>query len=119
MTRSTPLRRTPIRRHAVKRKPGFSDPAYLAWIRQRLCLICGRRWDYHGRGPVEAHHAGDHGMAQRAPDRTAVPLCPGHHRLDRDSAHVLGKQFWDHHGLVRDPIIRRLNAAYDAEHSTN
>jgi hypothetical protein len=48
------------------------DPAYLAWVRQQPCSVCGR-WG------SEAHHTGRHGVGQRAHDHTAVPLCHACH----------------------------------------
>lgn len=28
---------------------------------------------------IEAHHAGEHGVGQKAPDDTVIPLCDHHH----------------------------------------
>lgn len=30
-------------------------------------------------GPIEAHHAGEHGLSNKAPDNTVAPLCDRHH----------------------------------------
>jgi hypothetical protein len=102
-------------RSATKNKIG-KDPDYLAWIRALPCAVqddeipggspCG--------GPITAHHAGDHGSSQKAPDRTAIPLCFEHHQNGKHAAHVLGKKFWRFHGIRRNWLIRRLNAAYEA-----
>jgi hypothetical protein len=81
------------------------DRRYLDWVRSLGCLICDR--------PSEAHHAGEHGFGRKAPDRTAIPLCWEHHREGKDSAHRIGKRFWEHHGLDRDRIITGLNEKYD------
>ncbi len=40
-------------------------------------------------GPVQAHHAGERGLGQRAHDRTCIPLCLKHHQAWHDS----GKPF--------------------------
>ncbi len=82
------------------------DPKYLAWVRTLPCVVCGKR--------AEAHHAGDHGMGQKPPDRTAIPLCRFHHQWpEREAAHTLGKRFWGFHGIERDRLIERLNACYE------
>jgi hypothetical protein len=77
---------------------------YLAWIRTLPCLICGRT------GGVEAAHTGPHGMAQKSPDTSAVPLCVRHHRTGRDSYHKLGaRAFERRHGLDLRTVVERLN----------
>lgn len=40
------------------------------------------------RGAVEAHHAGERGYSQKAPDDTCIPLCEGHHRALTDRAGI-------------------------------
>lgn len=65
------------------------DERYLDYIRSLPCLVCGRR-------NVQAHHLKDQqlcGMAQKAPDWAAIPLCTDydggcHHAL----AHGQGPQ---------------------------
>jgi hypothetical protein len=42
---------------------------YLAWIRTQPCLVCGRT------GGIEAAHTGPHGVGQKSPDTSAIPLC--------------------------------------------
>lgn len=42
-------------------------------------------------GPTEAHHAGSHGLGQKAPDRTCVPLCASHHRALTDRTGVFSR----------------------------
>jgi hypothetical protein len=96
-------------RSATKNKIG-SDGEYLDWIRTLPCSVPGCR-----RRNIEAHHAGDHGMSQLPPDRTAIPLCGfvGHHNFGKHSAHVLGRRFWAFHGIDRDDLIAHLNRKYD------
>lgn len=129
MTRTKPLNRTPLKRKPRKKQPG-DNPRYLAWIRTLPCLLCWARdkggfeygwvrlirWAYGQKSRTEPHHAGDHGYAQLPPDRTAIPLCAEHHRTGKDAAHVLGKNFWKHHNLDRDQIIRELNERYNQLH---
>jgi len=49
------------------------DPAYLAWLHQFPCLVCGR-W------PVEAHHEPPKSQVFDWADDRTVPLCGEHHR---------------------------------------
>jgi hypothetical protein len=111
------LKRTPLKRKPRKKQPR-DDPKYLAWIRTLPCELWMRfvAPAIECSSTVEAHHAGDHGFAQKAPDRTAIPLCTNHHRIAKDSAHILGKNFWAHHGLDRDSIISELNERYNQLH---
>jgi hypothetical protein len=78
------------------------DRRYLAWIRTLPCVVCGstRR--------IEASHTGPHGLGQKSPDSSAIPLCYRHHRTGPDSYHRLAR------GNSRKPITstcRRLSAA--------
>src|ERR1700680_506133 len=77
---------------------------YLAWIRTQPCLVCGStRW-------IEAAHTGPHGLGQKSPDASAIPLCPRHHRTGKDSYHKLGpRKFADVHNLDLADTVRRLN----------
>lgn len=77
---------------------------YLAWIRTLPCIVCGSRWS------VEASHTGPHGLGQKSPDSSAIPLCARHHRTGSDSYHKLGpKRFAAEHNLDIAAIVRRLN----------
>lgn len=106
------MKRSPIKRRPRKKQPE-DDPKYLEFIRHEFCIV-GMEHGSEGCSRVtEAHHAGDHGYAQRAPDRTALPLCISHHRTGKYAVHVLGKRFWTHHGLDRDRLIQLYNALYD------
>jgi hypothetical protein len=77
---------------------------YLAWIRTLPCLVCGAR-----RG-IEASHTGPHGLGQKSPDTSAIPLCMRHHRTGKDSYHKLGPRgFAQKHNLDIPAIVRKLN----------
>lgn len=59
-----------------RRKRATDDPARLSWTRRQLCcapVLCN--------DAAEAHHPRQHaaGLASRAPDDTAIPLCRRHH----------------------------------------
>src|SRR5947208_7204919 len=80
------------------------NPRYLAWIRTHPCVVCGA-----SRG-IEASHTGLHGIGQKSPDSSAIPLCAKHHRTGNDSYHRLGpRKFSKTHNLDIPAIVRRLN----------
>jgi hypothetical protein len=80
------------------------NPRYLAWIRTHPCVVCGA-----SRG-IEASHTGPHGLGQKSPDTSAIPLCTKHHRTGNDSYHKLGpRNFSQVHGLDIPEIVRRLS----------
>jgi len=80
------------------------NPKYLAWIRTHSCVVCGA-----SRG-IEASHTGPHGLGQKSPDSSAIPLCARHHRTGNDSYHKLGpRKFSQIHGLDIPEIVRRLS----------
>jgi hypothetical protein len=81
------------------------NPKYLEWIRTLPCLVCGAR-----RG-IEASHTGPHGLGQKSPDTSAIPLCTRHHRTGKDSYHKLGpRKFAELHNLDIPAIVLKLNA---------
>ena len=80
------------------------NPRYLAFIRTQPCCVCGST-----RG-IEASHTGPHGLGQKSPDSSAIPLCAKHHRTGADSYHRLGpRKFSEKHNLNVPAIVRRLN----------
>ena len=80
------------------------NPKYLAWIRTRPCVVCGA-----SRG-IEASHTGSHGLGQKSPDTSAIPLCAKHHRTGDDSYHKLGpRKFSQVHRLNIPEIVRSLS----------
>lgn len=87
----------------------WRSPRYLSWIRTLPCAICGR-W------PTEAAHTGSRGLGQKAPDFSAIPLCPQCHRLDRASYHAsvreFRRRFTELYGYSLEALICRLVACY-------
>ena len=74
-----------------ERDPKYQDADYLAFIRGQPCCVC--------QAPaVDAHHPrigqindGGPGMAQKAADKWALPLCRRHH----DELHSMSeREFW-------------------------
>ena len=77
---------------------------YLAWIRTQPCCVCG------SKRAIEASHTGPHGLGQKSPDSSAIPLCPKHHRTGDGSYHRLGpRKFAQQHKLDIQAIVRKLN----------
>ena len=96
-------------------KPPKNDPrrdsAYLAWLRKLPCIVCGKQRF------VEAAHVGERGLGQKCPDRQALPLCSWHHRMGPESQHVLGRNFFQKHGLNRFNLIAEYNRKYELSHA--
>jgi hypothetical protein len=69
-----------MKRKAPRRlKTEQSNPAYLAWVRSRPCIVDFGYGTCEGR--IHAHHAGRKpGVGLKSNDDTAVPLCDKHHR---------------------------------------
>lgn len=71
------------------------DMERMGWIKTQPCAlafgfaVAEEAWP-HGLSPdacggiTEAHHAGVHGLGQKAPDDTCIPLCSHHHRCLTD-----------------------------------
>src|SRR5687767_8596143 len=86
MKRGGPLKRyTRLlpRRRGKPRRGVSKDPGYLSWLHTKPCAarnlhVCS--------GPIHAHHAGERGLGQKAPDATAIPLCEAAHRSWHDGA---------------------------------
>ena len=81
------------------------DSRYLQWIRTLPCAVCRTTRN------IEAAHTGGHGLGQKAPDSTAIPLCVTHHRTANDCYHKLGpRKFAEVHKLNIAGIVAGLNA---------
>ncbi len=75
-----------LTRHA-KPKPAKPqrDPAFVGYVHTLDCRVAVELNTYRGcEGPIEAHHAGERGLGQRAADDTAIPLCRRCHRNYHD-----------------------------------
>src|ERR1022692_1837595 len=61
---------------------------------------------------IEAAHTnalGPRGLGQKSTDFSAIPLCSGHHRQDRDSYHLMGEEpFLRAHAIDLEGIVRSL-----------
>ena len=72
-TGGRPRDRQDIAQEDLRMKPR-RDSKYLQWIRTLPCSVCGSTRN------IEAAHTGAHGLGQKAPDSSAIPLCITHHR---------------------------------------
>lgn len=98
LKRKTPIARgAPMQRRPMRRKRGSTsysrrdrDMPRMGWCKTLPCLLSRPSAPFielwHGpsdldpcRGPVEAHHAGEHAGWQKPPDDTVLPLCDHHH----------------------------------------
>lgn len=77
------IKRTAIARRATRPKPG-QDKEYLARVRLMPC-VGARLSSCEGHG-VDPHHAGRRpGVAMKAPDASAIPMCRHHHDRFHDA----------------------------------
>lgn len=87
------------------------DPGHLAYVRTLPCCLCGDDVS------VEAHHPRtvDHpegvvytGLATKASDQWAVPLCGRHHR----ELHAMNeREFWASYGVDPYAIAMRIKSS--------
>lgn len=143
MKRSTPLQRTsPLRtRSNLRRRTRLSarsktnsyrkrprDLEYMRWVKRQPCIVRtlsphsfiryehGRVWPMPPsscQGPVEADHAGDRGIGQKADDRTCIPLCQNHHRERTDHLRSFRPLTRDELRAWRTAAIERTQAAWE------
>lgn len=111
------LKRSPIKRKPTKPRKD-ANPAYLAWLRERLCAVWLHSMSgkpIHCSGIIEAAHVGQRGLGQKCGDGYAIPLCTHHHRTGRYAQHVIGKRFWVYWGIGREDVIEALHKLYKEE----
>jgi hypothetical protein len=89
-----------------QREPRLHDPGYLAFLRKRHCLTCGKLPPVdpaHIRMASVLHQKRYVGMAEKPDDRWCVPLC----RACHDAQHAIGERvFWSIAG--RDPFMHAV-----------
>jgi hypothetical protein len=101
-----PKRQTSYARWKARDKREFRP--YIDWLSKQPCAACGR-W------PVEIAHGAPKAFGQKSSFRDAIALCPDHHRINRDSAHVMGRFFWEHWGLDRAELVAKYHTLYQAQ----
>ena len=83
----------------------YRNKKWLAFIRSLPCAVTGVR-----RG-VEACHTGPHGVGQKAPDDTAIPLIRELHRTGNFALDKIGRvRFEDRYQISIAAILDRLTS---------
>ena len=104
------------------------DLEYMRWVKRQpcivrslpLCLFVGPGTSALAvfsvqtpcSGPVEADHAGERGIGQKADDRTCIPLCQNHHRERTDHMRTFRPLTRDELRAWRAAAIERTQAAW-------
>lgn len=115
-----PEREAPKRIHAVKRGHN-KDSEHLERIRELPCCVpsCGKITEIeaaHVRSP-SARFAKVEGIGMKPSDAWTLPLCARHHRINDDSQHNRGEEwFWNYHRI--DPFVLAL-ALWEASGDMN
>lgn len=113
-------RRTPIAKKRAKprRVSVLRDPAYRAWLRERVCVAC--RSEFRHAEPetfpaarllriIDPAHTENNGRSSKGPDSSCIPLCRTHHRQQ----HNIGwPAFENHYGIDRARESAALYLAY-------
>lgn len=97
-----------------KASKGLKDPTYLQFIASLPCVVCVA-WESDQRTRTTVAHVGDRGLSQKCSDRETLPLCVDHHQEGKNAHHRMGKNFWPHHGLDRDALIKLFQERYEQE----
>jgi len=86
-----------------------TDRKRLAWIHSFPCIVpnCEHL-------DIEADHVGARGYGVRCGDDETLPVCSQHHRTGKDARHVLGRKFWDHHGIDRAALLSHYAQLYES-----
>ncbi len=119
----------------ASRRTRNADPRgkqFMEFVRMHPCVVCTRTCEEcrgkvyptccQGRGdccgvPVEFAHVGERGLGSKGSNMQGIPLCSRHGgRTSKDAIHVLGKKFWEHHGLDRNAIVSHLQAEFNRLH---
>jgi len=98
-----------------QRAPCVEDPAYLAWVREQRCVICGTDQNIeaaHLRVGSIPHHKTYGAMQMKSSDKWALPLCAKHHR----EQHANGDEmlWWSSKGILD---VFRLSISYQRDYA--
>lgn len=92
-----------------------SDKLHLSRITEMGCIVC--LLELHVYTTPEIHHIRTgQGLSQRADDKSAIGLCPGHHRLGGYGVaiHAGQKEFEKNHGTELE-LLAQVNGFLNAE----
>ena len=85
----------------------MKDKRYLGWVAQQNCVLCGAVG-------VHCHHIREgQGMAQRASDYLAIPLCPDCH-MGQQGAHGDKTLFRVYKVTELDLLARTIQLLYES-----
>lgn len=102
------MKRSRIKAKARPKKSA-ADTEHLTRVASLGCIVCSR--EGFGFTEPEIHHIRHgRGIAQRAPDSEAIPLCYHHHR-GKYGIHTLGTRRWERlYGLEIDllGVVREI-----------
>jgi hypothetical protein len=95
--------------HVMQPKP--KDPKRLKWCRGLACAFEGGDC----AGPIEAHHPTGAGLALKAPDDQAIPLCTRHHRDRHNHTGPFKSMTKDQRKTWEADMVANYQALYDAD----
>jgi hypothetical protein len=99
-----PTKRIAPRSRTNKKRP--RNFPYMLWIKTLPCAVCG--WT-----GSEAAHTGPRGLGQKSLDEQCIPLCPDHHRHNRDALDVAGpRRFEELHSIDIETLVKRLQQVW-------
>jgi hypothetical protein len=79
-----------------KKPVKFKSPDYQKFIKNKPCVICGRKSNFHHEGL----NAGKKGVGTKVSDSQGVPLCPECHTIGTMALHRMGsRMFWEVHNI--------------------
>lgn len=95
-----------------RQQPRFECEAYLKWIREQGCVVCGKE--------SVAHHGIEKSRGNYASDLLAIPLCPKHHNIDEGSYHELRRRmFEERYHIDLDEVVWSMITRFCEERGLN
>ena len=99
-----------------QREPRIEDKAFLVFVREQRCCVCGAPPPVqaaHIRMASLAHGKRETGRGERPSDKWTVGLCSDCHLDGPNAQHKMGeKRFWQSHNLNPFVIAQRLYAEF-------
>lgn len=96
------------------------NPEFLAFVRTLPCILNGLtgyaplgtlQIKHFCLGRIEASHVGRSGMAQKAADETAIPMCVAAHRTGPFAFHKISREFFSTWGVNKQVVVEKTQAA--------
>lgn len=88
------------------------DPKRLAWVRSLPCVFDSDAC----LGPTQAHHPTGAGLALKAPDDKAFPLCVLHHAQRHDATGAFHQMTKAERKTWEAEMVAKYRALYASEH---